>query len=179
MEINWGGYRPFDPPFAKPHHEMTRKEARADFDAVVGSIGERLSALSGLLERNGIVLQGNLSPDDLSRIEKWYRDNLSGDASTQELRPYWYGVSHDIGVYLGQCLIARCPWLKWELVTAPRSDFAFHQPVVAGFRNAGFRMHVDPIPQVLGLGFRVAFDAPEEGEADYLTDLLARWSKLA
>lgn len=179
MAVDWDDYLPFDPPYDKPHRELTAAEARADFDVVMGTMGERLQALERLCRHNGVALDGNLAAHDLTAIEAWYRANVEGDPVTDRLRPYWYGVSHDLGLYFGQSAIARYPWLRWELVKRPRSDFAFQQPVIAGFRNAGHAMHHPPIPTVLGIGFRVAFGNEQDGESDYLTEILTGWADIA
>lgn len=180
MSVDWGGYTPFDPPVAKPFHEMTRPEATANFDAVVGAIGDRLSALRGLLATNGVVLPGDLGPGDLEAIDAWYRGNVAGDAATGLLVPFWHGVAHDIGLYLGQCLIARSPWLRWELVTRPRSDFAFHRAAVAGFRRAGHDLHVDPCGTAVAIGYGAAFDPADDDEDTHrLPARFETWSRLA
>lgn len=140
--VNWRDYEPYDVVYGRPYRELTRKEALASFNRYIASHQERLRVLHGLLNRNGIEVEG-ITRDGLATIDSWYRSTVKLGPDGEFLA-YWNGVSHDIGRYFGECLCLSYPWLKWELLTRPPSGFSYQRPVVVGFTRAGYQFVGDP-----------------------------------
>jgi hypothetical protein len=39
--------------------------------------------------------------------------------------PEWYSVVHDVALFLGDLMIARCPELRWEFFTGGKKNVAY------------------------------------------------------
>ena len=104
----------------------------------------RIEMLTDLLRSNGIVL----ATDDVSiqRLNDWFRSNVEGSATEpSRLRGIWYSVVNDIGLFLGDEMIARAPGLRWEMFTAGKKNIAYQRHVVVGFTKVANRAYnVDP-----------------------------------
>jgi len=61
VSVDWDDYQPYHPGITRPLHELPRKEARAAYERMMASKGERIEALERLLRTNGIELDDRTS----------------------------------------------------------------------------------------------------------------------
>lgn len=153
MSVNWDFYEPFDPGVDGPLHELPRKEAREAFKRIMAAKEERIDQLKKLLERNGIALRS--TDDGLMELEAWYRNEVERDAEKEDrLRPLWYAVTFDIGLFISEVMIERAPNLRWEFFTYGAKNVSYHRPVLMGFSkipNPKYNTDVDFVVATFGL----------------------------
>jgi hypothetical protein len=164
--ITWGDYVGFDPGVDRPLDEVTRAEAREYFDRFIRATRERPDVLRGFLAVNGVTLE----PEEaaLDQLNAFYVDHVTGDPLRERLDPQWYVVARDIGIWVGNFLIARADHLEWRLFTGGKTDVAYQRPVIMGFDVPNKKYNVDPELDVVGLGVRAV-----QGEPDY--EYLRSW----
>ena len=98
--MDWGDYRPHDPGVDRPLHELPGKEARAAYERMMAAKDARIEALKRLLRANGVELDG--SDESLQALQDWLRSDLEPDSNDPGApRAIWFGVIHDIGMYMG------------------------------------------------------------------------------
>jgi hypothetical protein len=148
--VDWGGYEAFDPGFAgAPLHEVDRDAAEMHFFGLMEEKQERKRQLAELARHSGgFELDG--SDESVEALDRWFRANVEADPDRPErLRPMWYAVAQDIGLWLGDLLIERHPHLEWRLFVWGKTDVSYQRPVVIGFKvpnpkyNADFEWTVD------------------------------------
>jgi hypothetical protein len=108
----------FDPGFAKgPLHEADRDAAEMHFFGLMEEKAARKRELAGVARHSGgFELDG--SDASVAALDGWFRANVEADPDLPErLRPIWYAVARDIGLWLGDLLIKRHPQLEWRLFT--------------------------------------------------------------
>ncbi|MFF1820697.1 hypothetical protein ACFVWG_25550 [Kribbella sp. NPDC058245] len=154
MSVNWDGYKPFDPGVSGPLNELTRREARAAFERLMAAKSERIDELRRLLANNGVELSS--SAPGLQALNDWFRSEVEGDPAVSRLRPIWYAVVNDIGLFLGDALIERNPHLKWVMFDKGKRDLAYQRHVIMGFTEvANPKYNVDPDLLVGMYGHRI------------------------
>lgn len=135
MSVQWEGYEPYHPLFPVPSNELSRKDARAEFDQLIGNKQVRIEALGQLLRLNGV----RLGKDDgsLQEINAWVDANAELEPDNDDrLRSIWYAVTNDVALFLGEIIIERFPNLHWELFVRGARDVSYHRPVLMGFTKA-------------------------------------------
>lgn len=119
MSIDWDDYTPLNPGIDRPLHELPRKKARAVYEQMMATKGERIEMLKRLLAANGIELDG--SDEAVQALNDWFRKELEPDPQDPGApRPLWFAVIHDIGMYLGDLIIERAPALEWRFFDKAR-----------------------------------------------------------
>lgn len=129
-----------------------------EFEHAMNSKSERISVLEVLLRDNGISL--GPSEQDLDILDTWFGSSVEGgpgDGQPIRLRNIWYAVSYDIGLFLGELIIKRSPWLEWRPYLPKgknmKSNMSFQNPVIQGFRRvSGVDFFLHPYIQVGGYG---------------------------
>jgi hypothetical protein len=144
-------------------------------------------------------IEATLDDKGLLAVSQWF-DHYGGlllhhkPRSTETLwafvnyTPPWSGrhigvnVAWDIGIYVGQCIIARRSFARWDLDTGDpdplsRQGLGFQRPHLEGLSWPPFR---DPITQVFttsrSMGSRVRFGARPPLLPTSLFDLVRLWS---
>ncbi|MFB7517181.1 hypothetical protein [Streptomyces sp. NPDC056144] len=152
--MDWGDYRPYVPVEDGPMEDMDPKAARREYDHRMATKDERLAVLATLVGANGV----RLGTDDeaLDALETWYRAEVEPDAgSTPRPRPVWIAVAYDLGLHLGETILARAPGLSWAFYRSPKGarDVAHQHPVIMGFTQVrNKRYNVDPFLFAVGVG---------------------------
>src|ERR671910_663854 len=154
----WEHYVGFDPGIDRPLDEVTRSEARDYFDRFIRATKERPDVLRRLLAINGVTVE----PDEvgLDQLNAFYVDHVAGDPISERLESQWYLVARDIGIWVGNFVIARAGHLEWRLFTGGKTDVAYHRPVIMGFDVPNKKYNVDPELDVVGLGVRAVQGEP-------------------
>jgi len=155
MTVAWSGYKAFDPGVRGPLHELARNVARAAFDRLMAAKEGRTDALGQLTRANGFELCG--SDSSIQDLNDWFRREVEPDpVNPGRLRPPWYSVVNDIGLFLGDVMIYRCPGLRWELFTAGKTNIAYQRHVIMGFTNTpNAKYNIDPDLLVATYGHRI------------------------
>jgi hypothetical protein len=173
MSVDWDDYRPYNPGIDRPLDELPRKEARPAAERMIATRGERIEALKRLARANGIELDG--SDESIQALNDWFRRELEPDPEDEGApRPLWFGVIHDIGMYLGDLIIERAPGLEWRIFDKDKKADSYQHPVLMGFDTKDPNYHVDAPWAVNLYAHRLLNDAAE-GEDDYYLQVV-RWS---
>jgi hypothetical protein len=174
MTVNWSGYLILDPgpDAARPLAEVSRAVARRFFDHLMAIRHERIAALRALLvTSNGIHLRE--ADDAIQALNDWFLDEVekNDQAGGPILKPEWYSVVTDIGLYLGEALISRAPHLCWVLFVGGKKDASYQRPVIMGFRGAKNPKYNVDFARLVGIyGHRRI--AGEHVERDYFLRML-------
>lgn len=102
----------------------------------------------------------NRSPDSLATLCKWLAEHISVMPPDEKYREQYlkdlenipaqhraifsgvpgyvftdetYSLVIDVGMYLGEVLRKRFPYLEWHLCTQPKRHIDYHEPVLVGF----------------------------------------------
>jgi hypothetical protein len=137
MTISWDSYEIYDPGVFGPLRTLPRREARFAYDHSMAEMSTRVEMLRELLRANGAELSD--TDDGLRRLNAWFFANVEPDPEQPgRLLPEWYSVVHDVGVFLGEALIARCPGLRWEFYVWGKKNAAYQRPVIMGFSKVPY-----------------------------------------
>jgi hypothetical protein len=143
--MDWDDYEIFDPgpEVNRPHAELPRRDARRAFNRLMAEKERRKAELRKLVAANGIELDG--SDGSIDRLEAWFRASVEGSSDEADrLKPIWYAVVNDIGLFLGDEVIRRAPNVGWVLNTFGRTNLSYHRAVLAGFNTPAKNFTVDP-----------------------------------
>jgi hypothetical protein len=160
--MDWDDYESFGPGLGRPLHTVSRAEARAFFRAIMEEKEARKAELAKLCRSNGVPL--DYSDESIEALEALFRDNVKADPENPS-RPAsrWFMVSRDVGLYLGDLLISRAPWLEWQMFTGGKRNISYQRPVIMGFRKVqDSRYNIDPERRVVGYAHRLVTTAPNE-----------------
>lgn len=151
VNVDWGGYMPFQPSVSQPLDEVPRRAARAAFNELMAAKDERIAELADLLARNGIEL--SFTDEGLQKLNDWFRAEVQGDPETIRLLPYWYAVVNDLALFLGAVLISRAPNLHWVMFDKGRKARSYQRHVIMGFTkvpNPSYHFDVGLVLAVYG-----------------------------
>ena len=79
-------------------------------------------------------------------LNDWFRTHVQEDPHKPgRLLPDWYSVVNDIGLFLGDQMIARCPRLRWEFFTWGKKNVSYQRHVIMGFgtEDPKFKTNID------------------------------------
>ncbi|GAA2445430.1 hypothetical protein [Agromyces soli] len=132
-------------PDAASPRELSRAEARRAYNAFLESRAARVQMLGELVGRDGVTLGG--SDAEVQALNDWFLSNLEPDLERSgEPMVVWYSIAHDIGIHLGEVMIARHPNLRWEFFTWGKKSRHFQRPVIMGFRTEDPKYHTNMDP---------------------------------
>ncbi|GJE71025.1 hypothetical protein [Methylorubrum podarium] len=138
------GYVPYAANHEPPDRTATEQRARIVAGRVITVAEERAAQAAALLEREGIVLAPN--PEAWDAAGRWLAEHVEGSRepgsdryapalprrdsgraptqvggeSTTQLRPLWRCLALDLGLLLGQHMIAARPGAGWTVENALR-----------------------------------------------------------
>lgn len=158
-------YPIYDPPHLRNEIELPLGEARDNFRYFLDTCAFRLEALSNFLTRFGIC--ATTTDIGLAEVSSWF-DRYAGlllafrprtgttFRAFVDRQPPWTGehiginVVWDLGIYVGECIIARRPSAYWDLDTGgpdplSREAVGYQRPCVAGLY---WPTECDPITQI-------------------------------
>jgi len=158
--VIWGDYVPFDPGVWGPAHELSPDEARQAFQRLMAAKNDRIGILRALLTDNGLTLSSDAT--DVQALNDWFVREVEIDADDPaRLRPRWYAVVNDVGLFLGDCMIESNPGLRWSFNASTPDDISFQHHVISGFaRVANPAYYADIDRLVATYGHRVVLDQP-------------------
>ncbi|PRB02299.1 hypothetical protein CQ044_15515 [Microbacterium sp. MYb64] len=99
----------------------------------------RIEILRGLLAADGHALDA--SDEGIDALNSWFIENTEPAADEPALPSLrWASVTWDVGLFLGDCMIARFPHLRWEFETRGGKSYdGYQSAVVFGFTSGGSR----------------------------------------
>ncbi|OHU47767.1 hypothetical protein BKG83_24435 [Mycobacteroides chelonae] len=129
--INWGDYEIFKPAVYGLPEQLSRADARKNYDQWIAQKSQRIEQLHRLLELNGFQL--DTSDEKIQQLNDWFIDHVEPNPKpTPEmagaLDGLWYSVAFDIAAFLGDVMIERDPRLYWHL-------FVPRNPKYVGYQN--------------------------------------------
>jgi hypothetical protein len=147
------GYPLYDVPHKRLEREMTEAEAQENFDYFMSVRDSRLAYFTDWMRRNFSV-KATLDGDGITAVSHWadeYAGGLVRNDSHIHLEvwssyvPIWreayagFNVMIDIGIFIGEYLIAKHPRLAWEIYRGHEFEPAtfestnFMKPCIGGF----------------------------------------------
>jgi hypothetical protein len=153
--VIWGDYVPFDPGVWGPAHELSPDEARQAFERLMAAKNNRIGILRGLLADNGLTL--SCDEAEVQALNDWFAREVEIDANdSTRLRPVWYAVVNDVGLFLGDCMIESNPGLRWSFNASAPDDISFQRHVISGFTRVANRAYYADIDRLVATyGHRV------------------------
>jgi len=167
--MDWDSYEPYQPSTYGPLHEQTRAAATTEYKRLMSYKEARKAALVKLLHTNGIEL--DKSDEAIQRLDDWFKTSVEGElyetdpvtvrgveldiGPQPKLKPIWYSVVNDIGLFLGDVILERAPNLRWEFFTYGRRNLAYQRHVIMGFPTPNPKYNVDVDRYVATYGHRV------------------------
>jgi len=110
---------------------LSGREARTKYRELMAVRANRIDQLQWL---SGELLDH--SDDSLMALNSWLVDNVQPNPFNDEIpNGLWRSVSRDIGLYVGEVIISRYSWLRWELRTTGRTFVDYRELVIRGFKN--------------------------------------------
>ena len=149
-------YEIIQPPFTLRFRTMSREEANDYFDWFMEQIPLRIKILEEAVQSTvGYEdWRADYTPESLERLGQWFYEHVETRKRTEREKetiysraPEWFrgveiedweltdrtfSLAMDIGMYLSRVLQKNLPGLRWEMVTKPKNDADFQQPVLAG-----------------------------------------------
>jgi len=145
MSIDWNGYAPYELRFEGPRNELSRSQAREEFEHIMAARVERRDQLASLLEVNGVELSN--TDAEIQELNDWLVDNIEESDHTPGVpESWWFAVTFDVAIFLGDVVIDRAPGLHWSLFTAGERDISYQRPVIVGFakvKNPKYNLDFD------------------------------------
>ena len=114
MGVDWDGYEPDVMSVSAPLDQVSRAEARSEYDRVMQTSSVRIEGLRRLLASNGPALGDDEA--SVQALNDWYVAHVEPDPQLPQgwLGPPWFSVSYDIAMFLGEVILARHPSLRWS-----------------------------------------------------------------
>lgn len=134
MTVQWGAYEPHARLYERPVAALRRSAARNEFRHVLAVKWGRIEQLRRLLAGADIRLVADEA--GIQALDDWYRTNAEWPAGPSMTGALWRSVAFDIGLFLGDALIARNPYLSWQLFTRDKRSPMYHKHVVMGDGSA-------------------------------------------
>jgi len=149
-------YKIIQPPFTLEFRTMSREVAKDYFDWFMEQIPIRIRILEQAVQSTGGYenWQADYAPESLERLGQWFYEHVETRKRTKEEKeeiyrkaPDWFrsvevqnweltnrtfSLAMDIGMYLSQVFERNLAGLKWEMVTKPKNDANYQQPVLVG-----------------------------------------------
>src|SRR5215510_5772424 len=192
-------YPVYAPPHLRSEIDLSLTEARENFEYFMDKRSFRSQSLIDFMNRFKIEMTTNDS--GLTSVSNWFdrygglllpftpRSTVTFD-SFVAYDPSWTGehigmnVIWDIGIYLGECVIARNPSAHWALNTGDadqisREAVGYQRPCVAGLHRPARR---DPMTRVfrdgesMSAGMRIGY--PKVSVRQKLTEYVEIWSRV-
>ncbi|MCL2780137.1 MAG: hypothetical protein FWD74_01360 [Actinomycetia bacterium] len=155
MSVDWSGYEPY-PDVGLDLNELPRVEARQVYKRCMATKEERIEGLRALVRTGGVELDS--SDRAVQALNDWFLADVRADPDRPgRMLPIWYSVAHDIGLFLGEVMIARHPGLRWEFFTWGKKSIDYQKHVIMGFGTENPKHHTsaDPCGAVTGYGHQI------------------------
>jgi hypothetical protein len=145
-------YPLYDPPHKSSEIDMPEEKARENFDYFIRVRHQRLAILRHWMRRN-FWFDLTFDPASAYRLDRWLRrygaflisDRRTTSESFRAYQPRWVGkyascnVMLDIGIFVGEYVIAKRPHIRWEVYKgheiepATFHSIGYQRPCLAGF----------------------------------------------
>ena len=137
MSFSWGSYDFHEMPdgvIPFIWRDVAQEAARAFYDRLMSSKEHRITQLYGLSQRNEVDLDAE---DWIEQASELFYENLyPAEDKPHLIHPDWHSYTTDLGLLLGERLIAERPQLSWRFNNdGPASDAYRLRPVIGGFTN--------------------------------------------
>jgi len=123
--------------------DWTLAQAQVYRDWLAESLDRRVDAL---LAFAGV--SGRSPSERLGSMGRWIGQQMATDTFTElvngarRLNDRGFALAADAGLAVARELINHHPGIRWQILTLPQTDTAYHLPVLTGFRKD---LHMDPI----------------------------------
>lgn len=89
--------------------------------------------MAALVARSGLQLPpaDNAGPSAVRELQDRFIENVVADRDKPgRLEAEWHSIAGDIGLYLGDIIIARSPNLQWSMYTTSRQSSSYQEAVI-------------------------------------------------
>jgi hypothetical protein len=169
-------YRVIKPPYPLNFREMSREQAKEYFDWFKSQIPIRNEKLAKYVQSTPDFQEwkDNFTPQSLDNLGKWFYNHVEiRKRSKEEIlaiysnSPDWFSnidipdydlssasisLAIDVGMYLSRVMEMNVPELNWIMVTRPKKDVDYQQPVLSG---QGYQVF-NPVRIVLTYAYGIA-----------------------
>ena len=184
-------YQNISPPFTLKFWEMKKPELKKYYEWFIGQIPERVAQLQdtvavsmkgwladrtpGSLDELGVFFAGNVgvrkrTMEEISEIKS--SSPYAIDIPASELTNTTFSYAMDLGMYLGQVVLANISGTSWEQVLSGKSNADYGQPVITGFG----KVSMNPVRLMTTLAYSIA-DGTKTGAR--LRELYDIWEGMA
>ncbi|MFE2009447.1 hypothetical protein [Streptomyces sp. NPDC059491] len=114
--------------------EMPPAVAHREYAHRMATKETRLGVLAAPAAANGLRL--GTTDEDLDALEGWYLAEVEPDAEgPARPRPLWIAVAYDLGLHIGDTIVARAPGLSWTFYRSRAGvrDVSHQHPVIMGY----------------------------------------------
>ncbi|WP_353111804.1 hypothetical protein [Microbacterium sp.] len=137
--------------------DLPRREARAEYNRVMGLKDHRLRQLRGLLGRSGVEL--DFSDRSVADLDAWFIEAMEPLVGHEVPNGRSLSVCEDIALFLGDLLIDRLPGLRWEFFIWGKKSMSYQNHVIYGYPGREtLRLNTGLSGMVHGYGVRVLED---------------------
>jgi hypothetical protein len=181
-KIDWSGYSLYALPeenILTFWYTMSRRDARSLYNDLMAKREERVAGLWELVAANSQD-GADSSVRELGRLAEWLKWGMGLERSEGTETPMrWFSVGLDVGLVLGDEIIAGAPdSLKWELWAKGKRDLAYQMPVVSGFIDIHNRIYyANVVSQMMG-GVNIKWNEDSDWGMN-LEERVAIWVKRA
>lgn len=190
------------PPLELEFPNMTRKQAKDNFDWFIKKIPERIEYLKNrcaeYLKIPLYKLEGE--PESLINIWKWFIEiahieDIPEDELNQSRKSFAHlgesfiakkrfsvvteYIIRDIGMYIGNMYTSKYQNIYWGFYSSPKNDFFVNRPLLMGFidnaYNPPFKAIFEPIHMTGIQAMRIFKNSANE---DDLYNLFIKWTSL-
>lgn len=179
--MNTEGYVAFDHLYDEDISELTRQQARENFNHFMATKDRQITRLKNLLVKNDLKLSGESS--DISQINRWLIDSIcehktdffiNDDGEKQHyIHPMWSNVLFDLSIFISEIVIQNTENVSWHFnINVPRNEISFQQPVLAGFSKIISKGYYQNFGLALFNFAREILDDPESATDEFLNFII-------
>jgi hypothetical protein len=136
-------YRIYEAKVDRPLHEVPRKVAQQAFDWFLQQREERIKQLVQFAREDGWKIKFDRS--SLEDLHAWFYKQVADTRGTGDRPPgFVYSLCKDIGIFLGELIIANTSCLDWKLFVWGKKEMSYQRPVLMGFNVPNPKYYIDP-----------------------------------
>ena len=184
-------YQIIHPPIFNDFEKRTRQEIRSYKDWFISAIPERLAHLEANVKSTPGYLgwKADVTPESLRSLDRWFASQVQTQKTTRaelealkaqltfpvdlpdaRLTERTVSVAIDIGMYLGEVVLAHVAGTKWEQVLKDKRNADYGQLVVTGLGKMPF----NPVRVAIVVASKYA-----DGMATGLPEVYSSWTSVS
>lgn len=164
--MEWHEYELYHPARPGLPSELSREDARVEFENLIAQKDNRIAQLADLVRHDGVTL--DRSDESIQALNDWFIAHAEEDEVRRGfISGRWVSVAIDIALHLGDTLIARHTNLRWEFYTwGGKRANGYQEPVIMGFstEDSKFRTNLALVDSIIRTGNAIVLGEPDRLE---------------